>query len=358
MTPEEIKNRLREVKYPGFSRDIVSFGIVREIVVDERRTQVRLALATENEEVVREIVERVEQVLGSIEGLAPPDIVVERPRRPQGPAEMARALGRGPKRLEGIARTIAVASGKGGVGKSTVAANLAVAMARRGRRVGLLDADLYGPSIPTMFGLQSSGQVPAEEGSGIVPAERYGVRLVSMGMFVRDGMPLIWRGPMLSKALAQFFDDVAWGRLDYLVIDLPPGTGDVQLTLTTQLALDGGLIVTTPQKVALADVGRGVRMFKDVGAPVLGVVENMSYHVCPGCGRRTYLFGQGGGRRIAEEQGIPFLGELPLVRAVRQAADEGRPIVAADPEGPAARPWIELAERVELEAPVVEAGHA
>ncbi|RMF19833.1 MAG: MRP family ATP-binding protein [Deltaproteobacteria bacterium] len=358
MTADEIREQLKQVKYPGFSRDIVSFGIVREIEVDERRTQVRLFLATENEDVVRQIVEEVEAVLGRIEGLAPADIIVERPRPQQGPGEAARALGRGPSRIEGASRVLAVASAKGGVGKSTVASNLAVALARSGLRVGLLDADIYGPSVAAMFGVEPGGRVPADEEQGMIPVERHGVRLMSMGMFVREGQPLIWRGPMLGKALHQFIDDVAWGQLDYLLLDLPPGTGDVQMTVTMQWAIDGGIIVTTPQKVALADVSRGVRMFKEAGAPVVGVIENMSYHLCPGCGRRTDLFGHGGGRRIAEEEGIAFLGELPLVRSVRQGGDEGRPIVASDPNGEAAAAFARVAERLTLEVPVEEAGHA
>ena len=358
MTPDEIKERLKQVKYPGFSRDIVSFGIVREIEADEHRTQVRLALATHNEDVVRQIVDQVESVLAGIEGLAPPDIIVERPRSQPTPAQTARAVGRGPEKIEGVSRVLAVASAKGGVGKSTVAANLAVALARSGHRVGLLDADIYGPSIAAMFGVEAAGHVAAEEESGMVPIERHGVKLMSMGMFVRDGQPLIWRGPMLGKALHQFAHDVTWGELDYLLLDLPPGTGDVQMTVTMQWAIDGGVIVTTPQKVALADVSRGVRMFREAEAPVVGVIENMSYHLCPGCGRRTDLFGHGGGRRIAEQEGIPFLGELPLVRSVRQGGDEGRPIVAVDPDGEVATAFMRVAERLSLEVPVTEAGHA
>jgi len=359
MTAEEIKERLKQVTYPGFSRDIVSFGIVREIDVDPQRTQVRLALSTENQEVIEQIVSDVETLLSSFEGLAPPDIVVERPQDQRGaPAEAARALGRGPKRVDGIARLLAVASAKGGVGKSSVASNLAAALAGLGHRVGLLDADIYGPSIPQMFGLSSAGELPADDEGRLVPPERFGVRVVSMGFFVGEGAPLIWRGPMLTKALEQFLHDVAWGELDYLLVDLPPGTGDVQMMLTMQVALDGGIIVTTPQRVALADVSRGVRMFKQAEAPVVGVVENISYHICSCCGRRTELFAHGGGKRIAEEEGIAFLGELPLLRSLRVAADEGRPIVVSEPSSEVAKAFVELAKRLVLEAPVAEVGHA
>jgi ATP-binding protein involved in chromosome partitioning len=360
LAPDEIKERLKAVKYPGFSRDIVSFGIVKEIEVDERRTQVRLELVTENQDVVRQIVADVEAVLDGIEGLAPADIVVERPQaKGQAPAgQVARDVGRGPRSVAGVARLLAVASGKGGVGKSTVAANLAVAIASAGHRTGLLDADIYGPSIPTMFAIGEADRIKSNEDGKLVPIERYGVKLVSMGFFVGEGAPLIWRGPMLTKALTQFLFDVAWGGLDYLVVDLPPGTGDVQMTLTMQVALDGGVIVTTPQEVALADVERGVRMFQQAGAPVVGLIENMSYHICGGCAERHYLFGQGGGERMAKSYDIPFLGEIPLVRSVRESGDEGRPIVVRDPDSLAARAFLGIAERLALELPANEVGHA
>ena len=360
LAPDEIKERLKAVKYPGFSRDIVSFGIVKEIEADERRTQVRLELVTENQDVVRQIVADVEAVLDGIEGLAPADIVVERPQaKGQTPAgQVARDVGRGPRSVAGVARLLAVASGKGGVGKSTVAANLAVALASAGHRTGLLDADIYGPSIPTMFAIGEADRIKSNEEGKLVPIERCGVKLVSMGFFVGEGAPLIWRGPMLTKALTQFLFDVAWGGLDYLVVDLPPGTGDVQMTLTMQVALDGGVIVTTPQEVALADVERGVRMFQQAGAPVVGLIENMSYHICAGCAERHYLFGQGGGERMAKSYDIPFLGEIPLVRSVRESGDEGRPIVVRDPDSLAARAFLGIAERLALELPANEVGHA
>jgi ATP-binding protein involved in chromosome partitioning len=241
---------------------------------------------------------------------------------------------------------VAVASGKGGVGKSTVAANLAVALARRGLRVGLLDADIYGPSVPVLFGIRrgEAGQSDAE--GRFLPAERHGVKLVSMGFFVADGAPLIWRGPMLSKALNQFFKDVAWGDLDVLVLDLPPGTGDVQMTVTGGIALTGGVIVTTPQDVALADVERGVKMFQQADVPVLGVIENMSFHVCSGCGETTHIFGDGGAARVANRFGLSLLGGVPLARSVRESGDAGAPIVVSDPGGAAAAAFRALAETV------------
>ena len=363
MTVAEIKERLKAVKYPGFTRDIVSFGIVRDIEVDERRTQVRLALVTDNQDVVRQIVGDIETLLAGVEGLAPVDIVVERPQAAEGarttpPPRAAGEPARGPRRVAGVSRLLAVASGKGGVGQSTVAANLACALAAGGSRVGLLDADIYGPSVPTMLGVTADERIRSNDRGTLTPIERYGVRLVSMGFFVGEGAPLIWRGPMLTKALTQFLYEVDWGELDYLLIDLPPGTGDVQMTLTMQTALDAGVIVTTPQEVALADVERSVRMFQQCGAPVTGLVENMSYHVCPCCGDKRYLFGQGGGQRMAQKYGIPFLGEIPLMRELRQSGDDGRPIVVADAQSETARAFYSIAERVRVGLSSAQVGHA
>jgi ATP-binding protein involved in chromosome partitioning len=362
MTAAELKERLKQVKYPGFSRDIVSFGIVKDIEIDERRAQVRLAIVTRNEEVADQIVKDVEDCLASIEGIPEPDIIVEKPepepQAPAAPGAAAREVGRGPQRVAGISKIVAVASGKGGVGKSTVAANLAVALAAAGHRTGLLDADIYGPSIPTLFGVPADERVQSDEDGRLIPIERFGVRVVSMGFFVSEGAPLIWRGPMLTKALSQFLQDVRWGDLDYLVIDLPPGTGDVQMTLTMQFALDGGVIVTTPQDVALADVERGAKMFEQAEVKVVGVVENMSHHICPSCGNTAHIFGEGGGRRIAEKFDLPFLGGIPLVGTIRRHGDEGKPIVADEPEGEVAAAFRNIGERLALELPAKEVGHA
>jgi ATP-binding protein involved in chromosome partitioning len=245
-----------------------------------------------------------------------------------------------------IARRLHYVTGKGGVGKSTVATNLALALASIEPRIGLMDADVYGPSVPLMLGIDE--KAGGAEGRRLVPVERHGLRVMSMGFFVGDETPIIWRGPMLTKLITEFLRNCDWGELDALVVDLPPGTGDVQLTLTQQVPISGGVVVTTPQDVALADVRRGIQMFRQVGAPVLGVIENMSYHLCPGCGARADLFGHGGGARMARELGVPFLGELPLVRAVREAADRGTPIVAAEPSHPVSRAYREIAERVLL----------
>jgi len=299
------------------------------------------------------VVAEAERLVGALEGVSEARATMTADVRARG--------GFSRQAVPGIRNILAVGAGKGGVGKSTVAANLAVALAARGSRVGLVDADIYGPSIPTMFGIGPAERVKSDERGTLVPIERYGVKLISMGFFVGEGAPLIWRGPMLTKALTQFVYDVRWGDLDYLVIDLPPGTGDVQMTLTMQFALDGGVIVTTPQDVALADVERGIRMFQQAGAPVVGVVENMSLHVCPKCGCESRLFGSGGGARTAEAHKVPYLGGIPLVRGIREACDSGCPITAADPGGEVGRAFDEIARRIALGLPIAaqhEAGHA
>ena len=232
-----------------------------------------------------------------------------------------------------VKNAIAVASGKGGVGKSTVAVNLAVALAQTGASVGLLDADIYGPNVPTMMGMD---RLPAPRNNKLIPAETYGVKMMSIGFLVKPGQPLIWRGPMLHSAIRQFLADVDWGQLDYLVIDLPPGTGDAQLSLAQSLPLSGGLIVTLPQQVSIEDASRGLQMFRELNVPILGVVENMSYLDLPD-GTRMEIFGSGGGQQLADSANVPFIGSIPLDPAVRAGGDAGRPIVIADPESKTAR---------------------
>jgi ATP-binding protein involved in chromosome partitioning len=249
--------------------------------------------------------------------------------------------------LPGVDHFIAVSSGKGGVGKSTVAANLAVALAGQGLAVGLLDADIYGPNIPIMFGEKRRPQVTGSRGAErIVPLETHGVKLMSLGFLLEEEQPAIMRGPLVTGVLRQFLEQVEWGRLDVLVIDLPPGTGDAQLSLVQTIELDGAVMVTTPQEVSTGDVRRAIRMFERVNTDVLGIVENMSGFVCPGCNERHDIFGAGGGRALAESMDVPFLGDVPLDTAVRNAGDTGRPTALSAPESPAGRAFIEIAERV------------
>ena len=337
-TPQEILEALKQVRYPGYSRDIVSFGIVRDIEIATAGVTVTLALASAKADAVDEISRAVRDCVRALTGAAQIEIVIQEPEKPK-PAAPAKTPA-----IPGVQHVVAVASGKGGVGKSTVAVNLALALRALGQRVGLLDADVYGPSVPLMLGLDERPHSTEQE--RIVPLERYGLKVISLGLFIQPGQPVIWRGPMITKLLTQFLREVEWGTLDVLVLDLPPGTGDAQLTITQQAPLTGGVIVTTPQDVALLDVQRGITMFNQVNTPVLGVVENMSFHVCGGCGARAEIFGHGGGRRMAEELRIPFLGEVPLVRAIREGMDAGAPVVAAQPDSPEAHAFLDVARRV------------
>jgi len=335
-TPQDILERLKRVPYPGYSRDIVSFGMVKDIEVSSSGVTIHLAPSTAQPEILRQIEDAVRTAVAAMPGVGGTIEIVSSAAPPPRP--------RGPQPIPGVASIVAVASGKGGVGKSTVATNLALALASLSSTVGLLDADVYGPSVPLMLGIDA--KVRAGEDRKLVPVEQHGIRAISMGMFLGEHTPVIWRGPMVTKLVTEFLRNVVWGELDVLVIDLPPGTGDVQLTLTQQVPITGGVIVTTPQDVALADVRRGVQMFRQVHAPVLGVIENMSFHICPGCGERAELFAHGRGAEMARSLGVPLLGEIPLVRAIREAGDHGVPLVAADPAHPQSRAFREIAERV------------
>lgn len=248
-----------------------------------------------------------------------------------------------PNLLPDVKHIVAVSSGKGGVGKSTVAANLAVALATSGAKVGLIDADIYGPNIPMMLGVRKP---PEQKDGKLLPAESYGVKLISMGFFVPEETAIVWRGPMVHTAIQQFFRDVIWGELDYLLIDLPPGTGDAQLSISQLVSLDGVITVTTPQEVALHDVRKGMTMFQKVNVPLLGIIENMSYYICGHCGDRAEIFSHGGGQRAAEKLGVPFLGAIPIDLAIRAGGDEGMPIVAANPDSPQAKTFRDIAAKI------------
>lgn len=348
-SPQEILNELKNVKYPGFSRDIVSFGMVKDIEVASSGITVILIAASAKPEVIAEISRIVQQRVAAMPGAPAVRITLEQAPPPRVAAQAA------PRAIPGVQRVIAVASGKGGVGKSTVAVNLALALAAEGWRIGLMDADVYGPSVAMMLG--GGEQVQVTDQRRMRPLERFGIRYISMALFVGGDTPVIWRGPMIAKLESEFLFNVEWGELDCLVLDLPPGTGDAQLTITQRVALTGGVIVTTPQAIALLDVKRGVRMFQEAGVEVLGVVENMSYHRCRKCGRRHEIFAHGGGAKLAASLGAPFLGELPLVRELREGGDNAQPLVAAHPEHPAALAFREMAraliERLQASARAV-----
>jgi ATP-binding protein involved in chromosome partitioning len=244
--------------------------------------------------------------------------------------------------VPGVKNVIAVGAGKGGVGKTTVAVNLAIALAKCGGKVGVIDGDIYGPNVPIMLGLKTQ---LVTDGQKIVPAERYGLQVISMGFLTGDDAPIIWRGPMLHGALQQFFREVRWVDLDYLVVDLPPGTGDVALSLSQTVPVAGAIVVSTPQQVSLADSRRAVAMYKKLNIPTLGIIENMSYFTCPNCAHEADIFGHGGGERMAEELGVPFLGRIPIYQPIREGGDRGVPLVVAEPESPAARAFVAAAER-------------
>jgi ATP-binding protein involved in chromosome partitioning len=347
-TEERVIETLRGVRFPGLSRDIVSFGFVKDVSVGGGNVSLRLEITTDSPKAAEEIRRDATERLRALPGVNAVTIRLDT-RAPAGPAPRpAGAPGMAPPAsaeiLQNVRWKIAVASGKGGVGKSTVAANLALALERVGRRVGLMDSDIYGPSQQMMMGIDQKPFV--NEANQIVPIERYGVKVMSLGFLMDVDQPVIWRGPMVMKAVEQFLQDVAWGALDFLVIDLPPGTGDAQLTLTQKIHLSGAVIVTTPQDVSLIDARKGLAMFQKVNVPVLGIVENMSYYVCPSCGHREEIFKHGGGARTAKQLGVPFLGEIPLDPKVAIGGDAGKPIVTAEPQSPVTEAYMRIADAV------------
>lgn len=323
MNEDLIRKKLGEIKYPGFSRDIVSFGLVKEVRVGaDRSVTVKIALATRDPQIPSRIYSEAREALESIEGVGKVQIdidIQEPPAAPQpgGTNEFQR------QGLPGVRRILAVASGKGGVGKSTVASNLAVALSQQGAEVGLCDCDLYGPSMALMFGTRE--QPLADENNVIEPVEAHGVKLMSMGLLLGDDAPAIVRGPLATRYTQQFLRHTDWGELDYLILDLPPGTGDIQLTIVQTVALDGAILVTTPQEVALIDARKAASMFRKVNVPILGLVENMAWFECAH-GERYTIFGEGGGEREAARLGVPLLAQIPLEAATRERGDLGSPV--------------------------------
>jgi ATP-binding protein involved in chromosome partitioning len=347
LTEERVMEALRGVRFPGLSRDIVSFGFVKDLAIGGGNVSLRLEITTDSTKAAEEIRRDATERLRSLPGVNAVTIRLDT-RTPASPAP--RPAGGPPmppaqaEILPDVRWKIAVASGKGGVGKSTVAANLALALERVGRRVGLMDSDIYGPSQQMMMGIDEKPFV--NESNQIVPIQRYGVKVMSLGFLMDVDQPVIWRGPMVMKAVEQFLQDVAWGTLDFLVIDLPPGTGDAQLTLTQKIHLSGAVIVTTPQDVSLIDARKGLAMFQKVNVPVLGIVENMSYYVCPKCGNREEIFKHGGGARTAKQLGVPFLGEIPLDPKVAIGGDAGKPIVTSEPGSKVTEAYLSIADAV------------
>ena len=331
-----VLDALRAVTDPDLGRDIVGLGFVKGLAIDEGSVSFTIELTTPACPVKDEMRDQAHAVVSALGGVS--SVAVEMTASVR--SAVAPRAGRAP--IPGVRNVIAIGAGKGGVGKTTVAVNFAVALARYGGRVGLIDGDVYGPNIPIMLGLKAQLE---SSGKKIVPAEKYGIRCVSMGFLTTDDAPIIWRGPMLHGVVRQFFQDVLWNELDYLVIDMPPGTGDVALSLSQTVPVSGSIVVTTPQTVALADSRRAVAMYKKLEIPTLGVIENMSHFACPNCNHESDIFGKGGGERMAAELGVPFLGQIPLYEPIRVGSDTGTPIVISEPDSPAARAFFHIAER-------------
>ncbi len=340
---------LTTLRHPRLGQTIAAAGVVHDLVVDDEGLVSFTFLLTREDPAT--LVRDARKAIQAVEGVRDVKITVKDPGGgavPGGARTSAPAVAGAvpppptPQEMPGLGRVLAISSGKGGVGKSTVSANLAAALARSGHRVGLMDADIYGPNVPRMMGVEEK---PPVTGGKIQPLEAHGVKLMSLGFIVEREAPAIWRGPIIMKIIQQFLRDVAWGELDYFLVDLPPGTGDAQLSLVQTVHLHGAIIVTTPQAMATGDSLRGAKMFERVGVRVLGVVENMSYYVCPHCGERTELFLSGGGQKLADELGVPLLGQIPLQAGLPQLADAGKPIVVASPESPAGAALTDTAAR-------------
>ena len=331
---EKIDEVLKTIRYPGMNKDLLTLGIIKAVTISDRTVSVQIDLRTDDKVIVGEIEKAIETKISDLPGVA--SVVLTH-------IQAAKKEVAGGQYLSQIKIKIAVASGKGGVGKSTVSVNLAVALAKLGLKVGLLDSDIYGPSIPLMFGVTER---PEFDGEKLKPIEKYGVKLMSLGFLVTDDSPVIWRGPLVMRALQQLMSDVDWGELDVILFDMPPGTGDAQLTLSQSVALDGAVIVTTPQDVALLDAVKGVHMFQKVNVPILGIIENMSFFICGHCHERTDIFASGGAKKECKRLKVELLGEIPLDPEIRLGGDTGLPIVEKDPDNEQSKAFLEVARKL------------
>lgn len=331
-----VLNALTVVRDPDLNRDIVGLGFIKDLRIDAGRVAFTIELTTPACPVKDQMRDQARAAVLQVPGVTGVDVAMS--------ARVREAIGgEGPRQpLPGVKNIIAVGAGKGGVGKTTVSVNLAIALARCGGKVGMIDGDIYGPNVPIMLGLKTQ---LITDGQKIVPAEKYGLQVISMGFLAQDDAPIIWRGPMLHGALQQFFREVKWIDLDYLIIDMPPGTGDVALSLSQTVPVAGAIVVTTPQQVSLADTRRAVAMYRKLNIPTLGIIENMSHFACPNCHHEADIFGSGGGERLAGELGVPFLGRVPIYQPIREGGDQGVPLVVSEPESPAARAFMAAAER-------------
>jgi ATP-binding protein involved in chromosome partitioning len=351
VTEQQVIEALRAVRDPDRAADIVALGMVRGLVVKDGNVGFTLEVDAGRGAAMEPVRKAAEKAVESVAGVLSVSAVLTaetgraaNPASSQGLGRQRPAPGAPNAPISGVRSIVAVASGKGGVGKSTTAVNLALALSLKGLKVGLLDSDIYGPSIPRMLGI--SGKPNSPDGKTLEPMENYGIKCMSIGFLVAEDTPMIWRGPMVISAIEQMLRDVAWGELDIMVVDLPPGTGDAQLTMAQRVPLTGAVIVSTPQDIALLDARRGINMFRRVDVPVLGIIENMSYFACPHCGERTEIFSHGGARREAVKLGVEFLGEIPLDAAIRETSDDGRPIVVSNPDSPHAKTYRDIADNI------------
>ena len=339
VTEQSVLDALRGVRDPDLHKDIVALGFVRDLKVEGGAVSFRIVLTTPACPVREQMEDEARRLVSALPGVESVNVVMD--------AEVPKGRGLGDKvSVPGVRNIIAVSSGKGGVGKSTVAVNLAVSLALDGARVGLMDADVYGPNVPLMLGASEAQPQIVQNENKLIPVEAYGVKLMSMALLQPGDKPMVVRGPILHGLVRQFLSDVRWGELDYLIVDMPPGTGDVQLSLAQLVPVQGAVLVTTPQEVAVADVRRALRMFEMVAVPVLGVVENMSYFIAPDTGNRYDIFGAGGGEKLATQYGVPFLGAVPLGMEVREGGDKGVPVVVSQPDSPQSHAFRRVAEEV------------
>ncbi len=333
---QAVLDALKVVTDPDLHRDIVGLGFVKDLRIDGSRVAFTIELTTPACPVKDQMRDQARAAVMNVPGVSVVDV--------QMSARVREAVGAdsGRQSIEGVKNVIAVGAGKGGVGKTTVAVNLALALAKRGSKVGMIDGDIYGPNVPMMLGIKTQ---LTTDGKKILPAEKYGLQVISMGFLTGDDAPIIWRGPMLHGAIQQFFREVRWVDLDYLVVDLPPGTGDVALSLSQTVPVAGAIVVTTPQQVSLADSRRAIAMYKKLNIPPLGIVENMSYFICPSCEHEADIFGHGGGEQMAAELGVPFIGRIPIYQPIREGGDSGVPLIVSEPDSPAGRAFMAAAER-------------
>jgi len=343
VTEAAVLDALKVVKDPDLHQDIVTLGFIKNLKIESDRVSFTIELTTPACPVKEQMRGQAHAAVTGVPGVKAVNVDMSASVRAVAAPDGGRAA------VDGVKNIIAVGAGKGGVGKTTVAVNLAIALAKCGGRVGMIDGDIYGPNVPIMLGIKTQ---LTTDGKKIIPAEQYGIQVISMGFMTSDDSPVIWRGPMLHGAIQQFFREVRWDNLDYLIVDMPPGTGDVALSLSQTVPVAGSIVVTTPQQVSLADSRRAVRMYQKLNIPTLGIIENMSHFVCPNCHHEADIFGHGGGQQMAEQLGVAFIGRIPIYQPIREGSDNGVPLVMSEPDSVAARAFMAAAERVAAEVSI------